>query len=254
MNKEITSRENQEVRHYTLLLASRKERVQSGLFVTEGFKLTQEAMQAGCACQAVYATSTAIKKYAVESLFAECSVVADNVAEKMAASVTPQGVFGVFTLPQPRIPEILPTGRYLLLDGLQDPGNVGTILRTGAALGLSGVFLSPDSPDPFSMKVLRASMGGVFRLPLQIAESTETIAQLREAGLPVWAAALTGNAVSLRGLQSQPCGVVIGNEGAGLPQELITSCDGTVMIPMVPGNESLNAAMAAGILIWEITK
>lgn len=145
-------------------------------------------------------------------------------------------------------------GRYILLSSMQDPGNIGTILRTAAAFGLDGVFLSSDCPDLYSPKVLRATMGGIFKIPLEVSDDlTEVIDRLQEAGIRVCAAALDGQAVPLQqaGL-GNGCAVVIGNEGNGLPGHLIERCGQAVMIPMRPDSESLNAAMAAGIFLWEM--
>ncbi|HIX65980.1 MAG TPA: RNA methyltransferase [Candidatus Anaerotruncus excrementipullorum] len=258
--KEILSRENPSVKRYTALAASRAERKKQGLFITEGVKLTQEALQAGYPPVELLATREAWERAAgrlapyagrAESL----CWISSGVEAKLADAVTPQGVFGVFRqLDKGAQPVTISSdGRYLLLESLQDPGNLGTVLRTAAAFGVDGVFLSPGCPDPFSPKVLRASMGGVFKLPVQIARLEEVLAQLAQAGVPAYAAALRPGALPPQRLPRQGgCAVVIGNEGNGLPQERIDQCGRTVMIPMEPGNESLNAAMAAGILLWEL--
>lgn len=256
MEKEITSRENPAVRRYTLLASSRKEREDSGLFVTEGVKLTSEAHSAGCVLRSLYVTAQAAMKYAARlAVMGEFILVSESVSQKLSGAVTPQGVFGVFEKPEPRALCLSSDGRYLLLDGLQDPGNVGTVIRTAAALGITGIILSRDCPDPYSPKVLRASMGGVFHAALEVREIPQGIKALKAAGVHVWAAALHSRAVSLREAGLGPgCAVVIGNEGAGLDEEMIRLCDGAVIIPMAEGNESLNAAMAAGILLWEMAR
>lgn len=252
MNR-ITSRDNPAVRQYTLLAASRKARAEEGLFVTEGIKLTKEAAQA-CSLQKLYVTEAAIQKYDLYP-FGEPVLVSEGVAKKMSLTPAPQGIFGVFQKPGTRRIPLSVSQYYLVLSGLQDPGNVGTILRTAAALGIGNVFLSPDCPDPYSPKVLRASMGGVFRLALETGETAEMITALEQAGIKVWAAALSPKAVPPQqaGLQAGTA-VVIGNEGRGLAPELVDLCKGIIQIPMVPGNESLNAAMAAGILLWEMAR
>lgn len=252
----ITSRENPAVRQYTLLASSRRERTDRGLFVTEGMKLTAEAAGAGCRLQSLYVTQEAAAKYRQKlEEIGELTLVSPSVAKKLSDTVTSQGVFGVYKKPEPKSLRLSPQGRYLLLSGLQDPGNVGTILRTAAALGITGVILSPDCPDPHGPKVLRASMGGVFRLAMEFRPIGEAVQALEQAGIRVWAAALDSRAIPLQeaGLGSG-CAVAIGNEGAGLEKEVIDLCGGTVIIPMAPGNESLNAAMAAGILLWEMTR
>ena len=259
--KEIASRENPAVKRYVALAGSRRERRRLGLFVTEGAKLTLEAFGAGYRPVELFVTEAAWEDGS--DALADCALaaerfcrVSDAVAQKLAQSVTPQGVFAVFSAldngAQPV--KIGNNGKFLLLSSLQDPGNLGTILRTAAAFGIDGVFLSADCPDLFSPKVLRASMGGVFKAPVRVAEDLGAeIDALRAAGVTVYAAALGEGAASLRETALGPgCAVVIGNEGNGLAPELAARCDRALVIPMEPGTESLNAAMAAGILLWEI--
>ena len=259
--KEILSRENPSVKRYVALAASRGERRKQGQFVTEGIKLTQEALEAGYVPVELLVTRESWEKAAkrlsrylgrVEYL----CWVSPSVEKKLADAIAPQGVFGVFRqLDKGAQPvKISNNGRYLLLDALQDPGNLGTILRTAAAFGLDGIFLSDNCPDPFGPKVLRASMGGVFKLPIEpVAEMGALVEQLRAAGVETYAAALRSEALPPQRLPRKGgCAVLIGNEGNGLPEALIRLCTHTVMIPMEPGNESLNAAMATGILLWEL--
>ena len=263
MQREITSRDNPFVKQFVRLSSSRAARREEGLFVTEGIKLTGEALSSGYPMVSLYMTAQAAEKYA-DALRAfsltkqEITEISGPVAEKMAQAASPQGVFGVFRMldkPREHV-TIKSNAHYLLLCGLQDPGNLGTILRTAAAFGVDGVFLSPDCPDPFSPKVLRASMGGVFKLPLQGGEETTAqIAMLRGQGVKVYAAALTETAQTLSsGMLRAGCAVVIGNEGAGLSPAVMDACDGVLQLPMQPDSESLNAAMAAGIFLWEMTR
>ena len=182
--------------------------------------------------------------------------ISPSVAEKLAQSVSTQGVFCVFQMLDNEVTDakIDCNGKFLLLSSLQDPGNIGTILRTAAAFGVDGVILSEDCPDLYSPKVLRASMGGVFKVPVRVTDDLcGCIRKLKDNGIVVYAAALDDGAISVRELSlNGGCAVVIGNEGSGLSDELIGQCSQTIMIPMQPGNESLNAAMAAGIILWEM--
>ena len=201
--KEILSRENPSVKRYVALAASRGERRKQGLFVTEGIKLTQEALEAGYVPVELLVTRESWEKAAkrlsrylgrVEYL----CWISPSVEKKLADAIAPQGVFGVFRqLDKGAQPvKISNNGRYLLLDALQDPGNLGTILRTAAAFGLDGIFLSDNCPDPFGPKVLRASMGGVFKLPIEpVAEMGALVEQLRAAGVETYAAALRSEAL-----------------------------------------------------------
>ena len=263
LSKEITSRENPAVKQYVQLAASRKTRYEQRLFVTEGMKLTAEAFMAGYCPELFFATEDALDRYyedaqpiALKS--AEFLRISPSVAEKLAQSVSTQGVFGVFHMLDNEVTnaKIDCNGKFLLLSSLQDPGNIGAILRTAAAFGVDGVILSADCPDLFSPKVLRASMGGIFKVPtLVVPDLCGCVRNLRDSGVVVYAAALDDSAISVRDLPLKGgCAVVIGNEGNGLSDELIGQCSQTIKIPMRPDSESLNAAMAAGIILWEMNR
>ena len=150
---------------------------------------------------------------------------------------------------------IRPEGRYLLLDGLQDPGNLGTIIRGAEAFDVTALVLGQGCPDRFSPKVLRSTMGGVFRLPVfRSGDLPGTIRQMREAGLTVWAAMLDPGARPIRQLPGEGgLGVVIGNEGSGVSRAAASACDGAVYFPIAPRTESLNAAVAATVIMWEMS-
>ena len=191
----ITSRENPAVKQYTALASSRRRRREDGRFTTEGVKLTLEAFTAGYTPEALFLTQdlTDSVRRRLMPVAAACRrlyEISPSVAAKLAGAVSPQGVFGVFMMLDNRTQpvKIGSNGKYLLLSSLQDPGNVGTILRTAAAFGTDGVILSADCPDLYAPKVLRASMGGVFRARACVSDDlSASIAALRAAGVPVWA-------------------------------------------------------------------
>ena len=184
--------------------------------------------------------------------------ISHSVAQKLAQSVSTQGVFGVFRMLDNEATDVKIdcNGKFLLLSSLQDPGNIGTILRTAAAFGVDGVILSNDCPDLYSLKVLRASMGGIFKVPIHVTQDMSGyIQKLRGLGIPVYAAALDDRAVSICEVSlKKGCAVIIGNEGNGISEEVIEQCSQTIIIPMKPDSESLNAAMAAGIVLWEMNR
>ena len=257
----ITSRENPAVKQYTALASSRRRRREDGRFTTEGVKLTLEAFTAGYTPEALFLTQDlpdSVRRLLMPAAAAcrRLYEISPSVAAKLAGAVSPQGVFGVFMMLDNRTQpvKIGSNGKYLLLSSLQDPGNVGTILRTAAAFGTDGVILSADCPDLYAPKVLRASMGGVFRARACVSDDlSASIAALRAAGVPVWAAMPAEGSVSLRDISLHGGGaVVVGNEGGGIAPELAALCDGALTIPMEPGCESLNAAMAAGVILWEM--
>lgn len=257
----IKSRENPRVKRYVKLAGSRRERETERLFAAEGVKLCMDALKSGLQAAEVYATQRALEKWPqVEELLAaaeQAFVIDGQVAEKMADVESPQGLFALFKTPERPVPEPADNAGYLLLDGLQDPGNLGTIIRTAEALGLSGAVCA-GCPDIWSPKVLRAAMGGVFRFNAwSVPDIRKEVLRLKNAGVKVFAAALTPGAEDLRAVSlARPCAVLLGNEGAGLPDDLIVLCTAAVKIPIAPGSraDSLCVAAAAGIFAWEMTK
>ena len=165
---------------------------------------------------------------------------------------TPQGALFTVRLPDTALPETLSGAHYLVLDGVQDPGNVGTILRTADAFDCDGVFLVNACADPYSSKTARATMGAVFRRDVYQCTADELCALLQKCGLPLYGTALRNDTVSLRDADLSRAAVAIGSEGRGLSAELLSKCEKTIKIPMSPRCESLNAAVAASVVLWEM--
>ncbi|MDR2909741.1 MAG: RNA methyltransferase [Oscillospiraceae bacterium] len=258
----VTSRRNPQVMLLDSLLRQKKAREERGLFVLEGARLCQDAFEAGVIFELVFATEQALGRYPGLLAMSEGAgktgkliLIGEGLAERVADTGSTQGVFAVCKAFSP--PEFLPSWgkRYILLSEIRDPGNLGAILRTAAALGMDGAVISCCA-ELFSPRVLRASMGGIWRLPVYtFGDIMAPIALLKKAGVPVCAAALRDEAEGV-GVLSGPEGaaILVGNEGAGLPRELIESADRIVRIPMEKETESLGAAMAAGILMWETAR
>ena len=164
---------------------------------------------------------------------------------------TPQGVLFTCRIPARALPEKLTGRRYAVLEGVQDPGNVGTVLRTLDAFDADGLFLLPGCADVYSPKTMRASMGAVFRRPVWTCMGQELHTLLRRSGIPLYGAALRPDALDARQADYSRCALAIGSEGRGLSREVPELCDKTVLIPMSPRCESLNAAIAAAVLLWE---
>lgn len=258
----ITSRDNPLIKGYVQLAASRGHRKRACRFVTEGAKLLFEALSAGYTLKTLFCEVSQIEQ--LQDRLDEYDIKPENirlvnesVAQKLAQSQSPQGVFAVFGMldNDSGHVKIKAGGKYVLLAGLQDPGNIGTIIRTAAAFGIDAVILSADCPDIYSLKVLRAAMGGVFRIPVFMADDMSAcIDRLSGAQIPVYAAVLSDKAVSVCDVMMQSgCAVVIGNEGNGLPAEITEKC-APLIIPIEKTSESLNAAVAASILIWEMVR
>lgn len=257
----IMSKDNPVIRRFRKLCESKRQRRTERMFVAEGLRLVREAL-AEQVCRTLLVTQTAQERFGAE-LSAAISGrmviyhISDDLGKYLSETEHTQGVFAVCEQPSTElVPEKLRAdGRYLVLHELQDPGNVGMILRTADAFGIDAV-ISCKSCEIYSPKVVRATMGAVFRLPVfEMQDTAELGAVLHQAGLRSYAAMLDGRAVKLTACSlGRGSAVWIGNEGSGLSPEAAAACDQSVMIPM-PGNaESLNAAMAAGIFLWEMAK
>ena len=243
----ITSRKNPLLQQVRKLLASRKERETTGLFVADGTKLLQEAVR-------YYpGLHTVILSDGVEAEVPD-HVRMVRVPEDVMASISPmeapQGALFLCRLPERK--PITPKPGMLILDGIQDPGNLGTILRTADALNVSVVLLE-GCADPYNNKTVRASMGAVFRAPVVQSTWQETEAACKTAGIPIGVTALSDRAKDLRQADVKNMAVVIGSEGRGVRQEILSRADEELIIPMNPHCESLNAAVAATIVMWQMT-
>ena len=246
MEVRITSRKNPFLQQVKKLLSSKKAREEAGLFVADGTKLLQEAVRY---CPGL---DTVILSDGVEAQVPQ-NVRLIRVPEDVMASISPmaapQGALFLCQLPEKR--PFVPSRGMLLLDGIQDPGNLGTILRTADALGIP-VALLEGCADPYSHKVVRASMGAVFRTQVVQAEWQEVKAACAAAGIPVGVTALSQRARDLRQAELKNMAVVIGSEGQGVRREILDSADAELIIPMNPHCESLNAAVAATIVMWQM--
>ena len=248
----ITSRENPRIKRACALRDSEKQRAAAGLFFAEGPKLCLELAR-GCRAAELYATALAHTP-ALAGLGPAVVEITQPVAEKLAGTRSTQGVFALFETPATDPAPLLAAARRILaLESVQDPGNVGTLLRSAAAFGFDAVLLGPGCAAPFSPKVLRASMGAAGRLPLGVcADLPAALGALRGRGVACLAAALY-KARPLDAVGTQfPGGVcvVIGSEGQGLSDAAIAACSAAVRIPMTDRVESLNAGVAGSILLW----
>ncbi len=243
---QIQSRKNPLLQQVRRLLSSRREREKAGLFVSDGTKLLQEAVRYFPGLEAVI-LSDGVEAEIPEGV--KLYRVSREVMESVSPMETPQGALFLCRLPEKK--EFVPQPGMLLLDGIQDPGNLGTILRTADALEVPVVLLE-GCADPYSHKVVRASMGAVFRTqPVQ-----GTWEQVQEAcaaaGIPIAVTALTESARDIRGADLSRMAVVIGSEGQGVRREILDRAANALIIPMNARCESLNAAVAATIVMWQM--
>lgn len=244
----ITARKNPLLQQVKKLISSKKEREEAGLFVADGTKLLKEAI--------AYwpGLDTVILSDGVEADIPEnvrVVRVPDDVMESISPMQSPQGALFLCRLPEKA--QFAPKPGMLLLDGIQDPGNLGTILRTADALQIP-VALLEGCADPYSHKVVRASMGAVFRTQPVSVSWEEAENACRNAGIPIGVTALSNRAKDLRRADVPKMAVVIGSEGQGVRPQILSSADEELIIPMNVRCESLNAAVAATIVMWQMTK
>lgn len=248
MEQRITSRKNPLLQQVRKLLSSRAERQRTGLFVADGTKLLQEAVKWWDGLH------TVILSEGVEAELPEAVQVVrvpSDVMESVSPMQSPQGALFVCRLPQPQ--ELQPVPGMLLLDGIQDPGNLGTILRTADALNVP-VALLEGCADPYNHKTVRASMGAVFRMCIPQTTWQQARIACEEAGIPVAVTALSDSARDIRRAPVGKMAVVIGSEGQGVRPEIMESAGERLIIPMNSRCESLNAAVAAAIVMWQMEK
>lgn len=245
----ITSRTNPLCAHVRKLNGSASYRRQYGQFVGEGPKLLEEARKWG-----VNILTIIVAEHKEVECPEEVRVVEmpEDVLKSLADTETPQGVIFICEMPDLTLPEQLEGNRYLVLDGVQDPGNVGTIWRTADGFSCDGLLLVGACADPFSPKVIRATMGACFRLPVWKANWDGLAPKLEQAEIPVFATALRDDTEDLRRQDLSRGAVVIGSEGRGVSDETLCQCKGTLKIPMAATCESLNAAVAATVVLWEM--
>lgn len=257
----ITSKDNDIIKQAAKLVKSAKFRREKGLFCTEGVRLCRDGIKSGKTAAAFLYTSDAKEKYADDFalICSNCESsyeISQKLFEKISDTKSPQGFFCIFNmLDKPSFPYTINNqGSYVALENLQDPSNLGTILRTAEALGMDGVILSGDCCDIYSPKVVRGSMGAVFRLPFYITEDfTAFIAKLTQNGVNTYGST-PHNAEDITGIKFDGGVMLIGNEGNGLHEETLSVCKKKVKILMGGRAESLNAASAAGILMWEMLR
>ena len=246
MEERITSRKNALLQQVKKMLSSRKAREEAGLFVADGTKLLQEAVRYCPGLQTVI-LSDGVQAEVPQDV--RVIRVPGDVMESISPMSSPQGALFLCSLPEKTA--FQPTSGMLLLDGIQDPGNLGTILRTADALDIP-VALLEGCADPYSHKVVRASMGAVFRSKVVQTTWAEVKAACARAEIPIGVTALSDRARDIRQAEVGGMAVVIGSEGQGVRKEIMESADGELIIPMNSHCESLNAAVAATIVMWEI--
>jgi TrmH family RNA methyltransferase len=267
----ITSRDNPRVKHVKKLNRKAKSRRQEKLFVAEGERIISETPFS--LLRELYVCDTYQKQEAVNRAHSRMQekleavmekakekgileVVTEDVFAEMSDTEHPQGVLAVIEQPSYQLKDLMTDVPLLMiLEDIQDPGNLGTIFRTAEGAGVSGIIMSRGTVDLFSPKVVRSTMGSIYRMPFLVAEDLpEMIRSIKGEGVRLYAAHLEGKQYHDGFAYTGPSGFMIGNEGNGLSRELTDYADDLLRIPMGGQLESLNAAMAAGILMYEANR
>lgn len=253
----ITSSANPKVKQVVQWQAKAKERRSAGIFLTEGFKMFEEAPAE--AIKEIYVAQGALERGIAQPLQEKLDkvgyeTVSDELFAKMSDTQTPQGILCVAEQPRYTLEQLLevPFPLLMVLENLQDPGNLGTIVRTGEGAGITGVVMSRQTVDIFNPKTIRATMGSIFRVPfLYVDDLGESIAQMQERGIHTYAAHLDGQKYYDSFSFQEGTAFLIGNEGNGLSRETAELAQEYLKIPMEGKVESLNAAVAASLLMYE---
>lgn len=253
----ITSKDNQLIKFITQLQQSAKHRKINGLFVLEGLRICTDAFENNIIFNKLIVTETAFQKYNHQvcefaSISENCYLLKDELFKKISDTSSPQGIIAIAKTPNFN-EKIFNTGRYIALENLADPSNLGAIARTAEALGVSGIIMSSDSCDPYAPKSLRSSMGTLLRLPLYVVDNVTDF--IIKNNLRSFACVVDRDAPSITEQHFTDGDVLlIGNEANGLSDMAKQSAYRTVTIKMRGKAESLNAAAAAAIATWEMTK
>ena len=258
----ITSRQNSKIIS-AASLSDKKHRTETNLFAFEGIKLLEEAQSSGIALTSIFFTERAKETYALalERAFengASLYEVSESVYEKLTDEKAPQGLF-ICAKQKDCVPfhaSMLDDEGYLILEDIQNPSNVGAMIRTALCLGAKKILLTAGCADIYNIKTVRAAMGALFRAELFRTDDLVTsIEAIQRQGGMVYAATLSEHAVSINDftLSKKDC-IVFGNEGNGVSAKTVAACDKSILIPMKHGSESLNASAAAAIFIWERQK
>ena len=251
----ITITANQQVKNLVQLKKKAKARREQGVFLVEGLKMFLEAPEDQV--EQIYVSPSFLEKHEETVRGRKYEILGENVFEHVSDTQTPQGILCVVRQPFYSMEDLGGSGKpcVLVLEGIQDPGNLGTMFRSGEGAGITGIIMDKATVDIFNPKTIRSTMGSIYRVPfIQTENLREAVLDLKETGTRVYAAHLMGTCSYDEGDYTSGCAFLIGNEGNGLTEETAALADVPVRIPMEGRLESLNAAVAASILMYEANR
>lgn len=253
----ITSSSNQQMKNITALMKKAKMRKEQGLFVVEGRKMYEEVPAEWL--DKIYVSESFLREEGAEKLLAGrvYEVVSDAVFKSVSDTQTPQGIMCLVRMPHYELSELLrgKDTHLLIVESIQDPGNLGTMLRTGEGAGITGLIMNQTTVDLFNPKTIRSTMGSIYRVPFYVTNDLAgTIADIKQEGVKVYAAHLKGRMQYDEPSYCDGTAFLIGNEGNGLSDEIANKADTYIRIPMEGQVESLNAAISATLLMYETNR
>lgn len=262
----ITSTNNQQIKQLSALLKKSKERKEKKVFVVEGTKMVSEVRPEWI--KALYISDSYAKNPENETMLtfmkavladkdAIYEFVSDSVFNSVSDTKTPQGIMAVVAMPEYTLEDLLKGDKthLLILESIQDPGNLGTMVRTGEGAGVTGIIMNKTTVDLFNPKTIRSTMGSIYRVPFYVTEDLpNTLEHLKSKGVSLYAAHLKGVHSYDEEDYTKACGFLIGNEGNGLSDPIAKLADSYIKIPMEGNVESLNAAISASLLMYEANR
>lgn len=254
----ISSTSNPKVRQVTGLAKKAKMRKELGLYVVEGLRMCRELLAGQVEAMYVSESFAGEKSHRELAERFSCELVSDEVLKAMSDTQTPQGILALVRQPSYRMEDLLKSGtpaHLMILETIQDPGNLGTIIRAGEGAGITGVIMNSGTADIYNPKVIRSTMGSIYRVPfLYTDDLAGTLALLKKKNIRLFAAHLKGKNNYEEEDYTGNTGFLIGNEASGLSDEISAMADTYVKIPMLGRVESLNAAVASSILMYEAAR
>lgn len=246
--KRIESTSNSLVKYWKKLATTRKERDKTGEFIVEGFHLVEEALNGTEVINLIIRDGVEIPhKWNVDNIY--IIEVTPEIAAEFAETEHSQGIFAHCKQPDFQVKSSWK--KLLLIDAVQDPGNVGTMIRTADAAGIDAVILGKGSADPFNAKTVRSTQGSIFHIPVIRGDLMEWVERLKDNNVPVYGTALDATSVVYNKVEKGPAfALIMGNEGSGISAELLKQTTQNVIIPIMGGAESLNVAVASGIVLY----
>lgn len=250
----ITSAANDKIKSIARLLKRSDIRREQKTFVVEGTKMFLEIPEKDI--QEIYVSESFFETEENQRLLygKDVEIVSDKVFKTISDTVTPQGILALVRMKSYSIEDMKKDGRnvYLVLDNIRDPGNLGTMIRTGEGAGISGIIMSRETVDAYNPKVIRSTMGSIFRVPfLYVEDLKETLLEMKAKGIKIYAAHLKGEDLFRRCREEVDSAILIGNESQGVREELSTLTDARIRIPMCGQVESLNASVSAALLMYD---